>query len=127
MTGRISRRTFARDLAALIGSLGLFCLGVKAYPQQSASPRRIRVILVISSLESKEIEAFRQGIRDAGYIEGSDVIIEWRNANGDYDRIPALVADLVPSKVDVLLVETTRAALAAKRATSTVPIVMALV
>ena len=70
---------------------------------------------------------FRQGLRDAGYAEGRDVVIEWRSANGDYARVPELVADLVQRKVDVIVVDSTVATRAAKRATSTIPIVMAIV
>ena len=127
MTRRMTRRAFTRNLAALVGSLGLVCLPVKADAQQPASPRRIGVLLVGFSPESKEAQEFRQGLRDAGYAEGRDVVIEWRSANGDYDRIPELVADLVQRKVDVIVVDTTLAARAVKRATSTIPIVMAIV
>lgn len=127
MTLRVTRRAFARDLAAWIGYLGLYCLSGKVYPQQPASLPRIGVLLVIVTPESKEAQAFRQGLRNAGYDDGRDVVIEWRNANADYDRLPELAADLVQSKVDVIVAETTRAALEAKRATSTIPIVMALV
>jgi len=77
--------------------------------------------------ESKEAQAFRQGLRDAGYAEGRDVVTEWRSANGDYDRIPELAADLVQRKVDVIVVEATLATQAVKRATSTIPIVLAVV
>ena len=55
------------------------------------------------------------------------MVIEWRSANGDYDRVPELVADLVQRKVEVIVVESTVAARAIKRATSTIPIVMAIV
>jgi len=55
-----------------------------AEAQQSASTRRIGALLVIFSTESREAQAFRQGLRDAGYIEGRHVMIEWRSANGDY-------------------------------------------
>ena len=127
MTRRMTRRAFAGDLAALVGSFGLFCPSVGAYAQQPAAPRRVGVLLVLSPRDSKEAQAFRQGLIDAGYSEGRNVIIEWRNATGDLDRIPGLVADLVQNQVDVIVVETTPAALAAKRVTSTVPIVMALV
>ncbi|MGQ0579773.1 MAG: ABC transporter substrate-binding protein [Betaproteobacteria bacterium] len=127
MTRRMTRRAFTRDLAALAGSLGLFCLPVNVYAQKPAVPRRIGFLLVISSPEGKEAQAFRQGLRDAGYVEGRDVVIEWRNANGVYDRIPDLVADLVQSKVDAIVVETTRAAQAARHDAPTTPIVMALV
>jgi len=124
MTRRITRRAFVRDLAMLVGYLGM---PVMAYPQQPASPRRIGVLLVGFSPESKEAQAFRQGLRDAGYAEGRDLVIEWRSANGDYDQVPRLVAALVQRKVDVIVVVTTVAALAVKRATSTIPIVMAIV
>ena len=121
-----SRRTFTFGLAALAGWVGLFCFPT-AVAQQSASPRRIGLLLVISSPESNEVQAFRQGLRDAGYTEGREIVVEWRNANGDYDRISGLVADLVQSKVDVIVVETTRAAQAARQGAPTTPIVMALV
>jgi putative ABC transport system substrate-binding protein len=124
MKRRITRRAFARDLAALIGSLGLFCLPLKAYPQQPAAPRRIGALLVAFSPESKEVQAFRQALRDAGYAEGRDVVIEWRF---DYNRIPESVDDLVQRKVEVIVVTSTLPAQAFKRATSTIPIVMAVV
>jgi len=124
MNRRITRRAFARDLGILIGSL---VMPAKGFPQQAESPRRIGVLLVIFSPESKEAQAFRQGLRHAGYAEGRDVVIEWRSANGDYARIPELAADLVQRKVDVIVVVSTVAAQAAKRATSTIPIVMAIV
>ena len=127
MTRRITRRVFTCDLAALVGSLGLGCLPVKANAQQPASPRHIGVLLVLFTQESKEAQAFRQGLHDAGYAEGRDVVIEWRSANGDYARVPELVADLVQRKVDVIVVDTTVATQALKRATSTIPIVMTVV
>jgi putative ABC transport system substrate-binding protein len=101
--------------------------GQRLRAQQPSLPWRIGILAVSFSAESKEAQQFRQGLTNAGYTEGRDVVIEWRNANGDLDRIPGLVADLLHSRVDVILVETTPAALAAKRATSGVPIVMALV
>src|SRR5690349_11787333 len=95
VTQRVTRRAFARDIAALVGSLGLFCFAVEVHPQQPALPRRIGVLLVGLSPESKEVQQFRQGLRDAGYSEGRDVVMEWRLANGEYDRVPELVAYLV--------------------------------
>ena len=108
------------------------CLGSVAPPraadaQQPASPRRVGVLLALLAPDSKEVQAFRQGLRDAGYAEGRDVVIEWRSANGDYARLPQLAADLVERKVDVIIADITVATQAAKRATSSIPIVMAIV
>ena len=127
MTTPIGRRAFACGLAALVAFLGALCLPCASDAQQPASPRRIGVLLAGFSLESKEAQAFRQGLRDAGYTEGRDVVIEWRLANGDFARVPELAADLVQRKVDVIVVQSTLAAEAAKRATSSIPIVMASV
>ena len=127
MSTRMGRRAFACGLAALVASLGAFCLPCASDAQQPASPRLIGVLLVAFSLESKEAQAFRQGLRDAGYAEGRDVVIEWRSVNGDYARIPALATDLVQRKVDVIVVDSTPGAQAVKRATSTIPIVMAVI
>ena len=98
MTRRIGRRAFASGLAGLVVSLGAFCLPHASGAQQSASPRLIGVLLVEFSLESKEAQAFRQGLRDAGYAEGRDVVIEWRSADGDYARIPELAVRSGPAQ-----------------------------
>jgi putative ABC transport system substrate-binding protein len=111
-------------LATCFGSLGL---ASAADAQQPASPRHVGVLLAALLPEEKVPQAFRQGLLDAGYAEGRDVVIEWRYANGDYDRLPQLAADLVQSKVDLIVVESTPAAQVTRRATSTIPIVMAVV
>ncbi len=124
MIRHFGRLRLAYCLAAWLALLGV---AIPADAQQPATPRRIGVLLVTVSPESKEAQGFRRGLRDAGYSEGSDVAIEWRSANGDHARVPRLVADLVQRKVDVIVVDSTVATRAAKGATSTIPIVMALV
>ena len=124
MNRRMDRRAFVRDLATLVASLGL---SAKAYAQQPASPRHVGVLLVGLSAESKEAQAFRQGVKEAGYAEGHDLVIEWRSASGDYSRVRALAADLVQRQVEAIVVENTAAAWAIKRATSTIPIIMAII
>jgi len=69
-------------------------------------------------------EAFVRGLRDVGWVEGSNIVIEQRSAEGRTDRLPDLAADLVRAKVDVILTGSTPAAVAARNATATIPIVM---
>jgi putative ABC transport system substrate-binding protein len=73
------------------------------------------------------MEALRLGLRDHGYVEGRTISIEYRWAEGQYDRLPGLAAELVARKVALIITQGTPAAFAAKRATSTIPIVMAIV
>ena len=123
----MTRRAFAFALVALAACLGLVGPPRATDAQQPASPRRVGVLLALVAPDSKEAQAFRQGLRDAGYTEGRDVMIEWRSANGDYARLPQLAADLVERKVDVIVADSTVATQAAKHVTSSIPIVMAIV
>jgi putative ABC transport system substrate-binding protein len=112
-----------REFIAALGSAAAWPVAARA---QARAPR-IGVLLVGLSPESKEAKYFRLGLRDAGYFEGRNLVIEWRSAKGDYDPVPGLVADLVRSNVDVIVLDSTVATEIAKRSTSTIPIVMALV
>lgn len=123
----MSRRAFTFGLGVFSARLGLGGRPRGAEAQPPASRRPIGVLLVLLSPEGKEAQAFRQRLRNAGYVEGRDVVIEWRSANGDYARLPQLAADLVERRVDVIVTDTTPATRAAQRATSTIPIVMAIV
>jgi putative ABC transport system substrate-binding protein len=70
-------------------------------------------------------EAFRQGLRELGYIEGKNIVIEWRSGEGKSERVPALAGELVRLKVDLIVTDGSNSTLRAKEATSTIPIVMA--
>ena len=125
---KVGRRGFvAHVLAGVAASFGASHLGGVSYAQQPARPRRIGILLMAFSPDSRETLEFRRALRDAGYAEGEDIAIEWREARGSYDRLPGLAAELVQREVDVIVVDSTPGALAAKRATSSIPIVMTIV
>jgi putative ABC transport system substrate-binding protein len=77
------------------------------------------------SPNSGRIEAFRQGLRDLGYVEGQNIVIEWRSGEGKADRLPGLAAELVRLKVEAIVTGGAGATRPAKEATATIPIVMA--
>jgi putative tryptophan/tyrosine transport system substrate-binding protein len=117
----MERRTF---MAMLTG--GIVAAPFAAEAQQAAKVPRIGYLAGASlSLSPHLHEAFRQGLRDLGYVEGRNVMIEYRSAEGKLERLPALAAELVALKVDVILAGSTLAAVAAKQATRTLPIVFA--
>ena len=97
-----------------------------AYAQQPTKIPRIGFLagVALPALSSR-IEAFRQGLRELGYVEGKNIIIEWRSAEGKIDRLPALAAELVRLNVDVIVTTGSTPTRPAKEATSTIPIVMA--
>jgi ABC-type uncharacterized transport system substrate-binding protein len=109
---------------ALCALLPALCTSAEA--QQSAKIPRIGYLVGASlSGTSARIEAFRQGLRELGYVEGKNIVIEYRYAEGKLDRLPALVAELVRLKVDVIVANGPPSTRAAKEATVTIPIVMA--
>jgi len=104
----------------------LFALGVSAQAQQ---PKKVPRIGYLSSGSPSTnlgyLQAFLQGLRELGYVEGKNVLIEYKWAEGRFERMPELAEELVRLKVDIIIVPNSAIARAAKKATSTIPIVMA--
>ena len=111
-------------LIAIFVTLATF--GAVAFAQQPTKIPRIGFLagVALPALSSR-IEAFRQGLRELGYVEGKNIIIEWRSAEGKIDRLPALAAELARLNVDVIVTTGSTPTRPAKEATSTIPIVMA--
>jgi len=114
----IDRRTFLAGAGA-----ALLATPLAAEAQQAAKVPRIGWLSANLGASPHLKEAFRQGLRDVGYVEGRDVVIEYRDAEGKPERLPALAAELVALKVDVIVSGSTPGILAAKQATKTIPIV----
>jgi ABC-type uncharacterized transport system substrate-binding protein len=116
------RKIFSR--LAVCASLLALCFSAEA--QQTKKISRIGLLSPIGAQIT--IKVFREGMRDLGYVEGKNILIEYRNAEGNYDRLPNFAAELVRLNVDVIVTSGgTPTALAAKRTTQTVPIVFLLV
>ncbi len=114
----VSKKVFCLALCAL-----LFALCCPAHAQQAKKVPRIG-LLGLASGPARPEEAFLQGLRDLGYVEGQNITIEYRWAAGKVDRLPALAEELVRMKVNLIAVRATPAVQAAKNATTTIPIVM---
>ena len=102
----------------------LFALCFPAEAQQPTKIPRMGHLSGASSADSAPVEAFRQGLRELGYVEGKNIVIELRYAEGKFDRLPTLAAELVRLKVDIIVTGGPTPTRAAKEATTTIPIVM---
>jgi putative ABC transport system substrate-binding protein len=107
--------------------LSLLTAPLTSTAQQAAEVPRLGLLIPgSSSAFAPRIEAFRQGLRDLGYVEGRNITIAYRFTEGQDDRLPELVAELIHLKVDIMVTDGEAAIRAAKHATTTIPIVMAV-
>lgn len=112
-----------RNLVGIVALVLTFVMcGVVAEAQQKKIPRI--GVLFIGSKNQPHLEAFKQGLRERGYTEGKNILFEYRYAEGNNDRLPQLAAELVSDKVDVIVTTASVSAIAARRVTKTIPIVM---
>ena len=117
----MTRREF---IALLGGAAAAWPLAARA--QQASKVWRIGFLSAVSRESSfRSYAALQQGMRELGYVEGKDFVIEWRSVEGKYERFPEIVGELVRLKLDVIVTGVTAALPALQRATSTIPIVMA--
>jgi putative tryptophan/tyrosine transport system substrate-binding protein len=112
-------------LISLLATVVLTIVPLAQAQQATRIPMIGRLGASSASAEAARVEAFRQGLRELGYIEGKNIVIEWRHAEGKLDRLPALAAELVHQKVDIIITGGANATEAVRKATSTIPIVMA--
>ena len=121
---------FARLTVLATLALALLAAPLPADAQQAGTVPRIGYLspgMATDPMRARFLEAFRQGLRELGYVEGQNIAIESRWTEDKDDRLPALMADLVRSKVDVIFTQGGAATQAAQQATRTIPIVMSLV
>jgi putative tryptophan/tyrosine transport system substrate-binding protein len=115
----MDRRGFIRTVAG-----GLLTAPLAAEAQQLGKPYRIGMLERTSTaVNAANVNAFRQGLRERGYVEGERFVIEYRSADGRDEQFPVLAAELVQLKVNLILTRGTPAALAARNATATIPVV----
>ena len=115
-----------RELIITLGGAAAWPLAARA--QQAGKAYRIGMVETISAeLNAANLAAFRRGLQELGYIEGRNLVLDYRSADGDASRFPALATELVRLQVDVLVTRGTPAALAAKNAAGSIPVVMAAI
>jgi len=119
------RKSMHKEIVCVVFGTLLLALGSPAEAQQAKKVSRIGSLATgsISTSPSRR-KAFREGLRELGYVEGKNIVIESRYAEGKLDRLPALAAELVRLKVDVIVTASSASTRSAKQATSTIPIVM---
>jgi putative tryptophan/tyrosine transport system substrate-binding protein len=115
-----------RSCAWIVAVVGVLLMAPLAVPAQQPAGEMPRIgVLVFTPMAKAVQEGFRQGFRDYGYVEGQNIFVEWRSADGSIERANAVAAEFVRLKVNVIVAEFTPAVQAAKNATQTIPIVMA--
>ena len=115
-----------RESIVAVVALGAVAGSIASFAQQQGKVWRVGFLSLYSASESVQNTAtFLKALRELGYIEGKNLVVEWRFAEGSFERLPDLAADLVQLKVDVIVAVASAAISAAKNATSTIPIVMA--
>jgi putative ABC transport system substrate-binding protein len=123
----VSAQIARREFMTLLGGAAATCPRAARAQQAATKPSRIG-LLVTGALDSAELQAildaFRQGLGERGYVEGQNIAIEYRAADGKIERFPELATELVRSQPDLIVASNTPAARAAKEATSTIPIVV---
>ena len=115
-----------RDTLLALLAFGVTTGSLTTQAQQAGKLYRIGIVSAgfsVLPLSSTLVQVFRESLRDQGYVEGRDIIIESRYAEGQVDRLPALLAELIQRKADVIVVWSTVGAVAAKKLTSSVPVV----
>src|SRR5262249_29861977 len=119
-------RTIKSTTIIAVGTL-LFALCISAEAQPVKKVPRIGFLAALSpSAISARVEAFKQGLAELGYVDGKNIVIEYRWANGKFEQVPALAAEMVNLKPEVIVTAGPTDTRAAKQATSTIPIVMAV-
>jgi putative ABC transport system substrate-binding protein len=119
-------KTMSRRMMVFVLSVAILAC---TYPAEAQQPKKVpRIGFIVGASPSASLartDAFRQGLRELGHVERKNIVIEWRYAEGKSDRLPALAAELVRLKVDIIVSSGATPTRAAKEATNTIPIVMA--
>jgi ABC-type uncharacterized transport system substrate-binding protein len=125
------RKETEKNMKRKVTVLTLCAMFLALCVSEAQQPKKVpRIGYLTTSFASEvkgRVDAFRQGLRDLGYLEGKSIIIEYRYAEGKSDRLPALATELIDSNVDIIVTHGFPPARAAKQATKTIPIVMAVI